>query len=99
MYKCEFPGCDYVCEHRSQIHRHHIVPKTLNGSDKEYNKIYVCPNCHTRIYVPGVKHGIHSIKTNESIIINGWLGSTNGRVLEYINSSGNIDYYFMKEIL
>jgi len=98
MYRCEFPGCDYVCEGRSQIHEHHIIPKKLNGSNKKSNKIYVCPNCHTRIYVPGMRNGIHSIKNKDSIIINGWLGSTNGRVLEYINSSGNIDYYFMKEM-
>ena len=97
MYICEFPGCDYTCDSRSQIHSHHIIPKTHNGTNKKHNRIYVCPNCHSRIYVPGVSYGIHSVKTKESIIINGWFNSTNGRVLEYINSSGNIDYYFMKE--
>ena len=95
MYKCEFPNCNYVCEERSQIHNHHIVPRELNGSEKQSNKIYLCPNCHTRVYVPEVKSGIHSIKATNSIIIKGWLQSTAGRALEYINSNGNIEYYFV----
>ena len=96
MYKCEFPGCDYMCESRSQIQLHHIVPREFNGSDKPYNRIYLCPNCHTKVYIPGVKSGIHSIKTNDSIIINRWLSSTDGRVLEYINNNGDVDYYFIE---
>ena len=95
MYKCEFPNCDYVCESRSQIQIHHIVPKELGGSEQQSNKITLCPNCHTRVYVPDVKSGIHSIKADNSIIIKGWFASSAGRALQYINSDGDIDYYFV----
>jgi len=97
MYKCEFPDCGHSTEDRNQIHSHHIVPKELDGVNDDYNKISVCPNCHNRIYVEGTKSGIHSIKNKNSIILNGWLTSTNGKVLEYIDVDGEIEYHFNGE--
>lgn len=97
MYKCQFPNCSYECNERSYIHNHHIVPKELGGSDKSGNRIYLCPNCHCRVYIPESSSGIHSIKSNNSIIIIGWLMSTAGKVLEYINSNEELTYNFYDE--
>ena len=91
-YNCKFPKCDYSTNHRSQINYHHIVPQELNGTDKDYNRIWLCPTHHTKIYVPKSKSGIHSIKSFDSIILIGWMSSTKGRVLEYQDRSGNNFY-------
>ena len=91
-YNWKFPKCDYTTNHRSQINYHHIVPQELNGTDKDYNRIWLCPTHHTKIYVPESKSGIHSIKSFDSIILIGWMSSTNGRVLEYQDRSGNNFY-------
>lgn len=29
------------------LHRHHIVPRHVGGSDDPSNLIVLCPNCHT----------------------------------------------------
>jgi len=87
-YHCQFPGCDYKTNEKSQIVSHHIKPVELNGSDAAYNRINVCPTHHTHIYIPAAKHGIHIIKGENSIIILGWLQSTGGRVLEYVDNKG-----------
>lgn len=97
MYKCEFPDCKYVCDDRNQIHSHHIVPKELGGSDKSFNRISVCPNCHTRIYVEKSTSGMHSIRNKNSVVLKTWLLSTDGRVLEYIDEYGETKYHFNKE--
>ena len=91
-FKCQFPKCNYTTIHRSQIQYHHIVPMELNGSDKDYNRIWLCPTCHTKVYVPLSKTGIHSINGQDSIIIIQWMESTQGRVLEYQDRSGNSFY-------
>ena len=92
MYKCEFPGCvGYETEHRSQIHYHHIIPRECGGSNLSKNLIPVCPNCHSRIFIEGT-HGIHSVNGNDSIVINRWMKSTAGRVLEYKDNGGNTCY-------
>ena len=91
-YKCQFPKCDYSTTHRSQIQYHHIVPLELNGSNKQYNRIWLCPTCHTKVFVKESRSGIHSIQGKDSIIIIQWMNSTSGRVLEYQDRSGNISY-------
>lgn len=88
MYYCQFPNCLYHTNIRSQINYHHIVPSELNGSDKDYNRIYLCPNHHSKIYVPLAKSGIHSIKGKDSIIIIRKLSSTIGTIIEYIDING-----------
>lgn len=92
MYYCEFPGCEYCTSLKSQINYHHIKPIELGGVDLLYNRIYLCPTHHTKVFVPEAKNGIHSIKGDDSIIIIGWLQSTDGIVLEYIDSFGSIQY-------
>lgn len=91
-YKCQFPGCTYETNQKSQIHNHHIVPKENNGTNKKYNLINLCPNHHSKIYIENSKHGIHSIKGDDSIILLGWKYSTSGNLLEYKDLNGNIFY-------
>lgn len=83
MFKCSFPNCDYETENRSQIHYHHIIPKELNGSDRPFNRVFFCPNCHNKVYIEG-STGIHSVKRSNSIIIKGKLKSTDGTIIHYI---------------
>jgi hypothetical protein len=82
MFYCEL--CNYSTDSRSKINFHHIVPRELMGSNNESNRIYLCPTCHSLIYVEGTSSGIHSIRCEKSIIIFGWFQSTSGRVLQYI---------------
>lgn len=85
MYKCQFPGCSYTTNSRTQIEYHHIVPKTKGGKNWSKNRIWLCPNCHKKIYIPGEEKGIHSKQHENSIIIIGWAASTIGRILQYKN--------------
>jgi len=85
MYRCQF--CEFETNERSLIHKHHIIPKELQGSNKETNRVYVCANCHGLIYIPESQSGPHSIQKENSIIIKGWLSSTSGRVLHYSNGA------------
>jgi len=93
-YKCNFPGCDYETEHRTQIESHHIEQQSDGGSNKEFNRVFLCPNHHARIYVPTASSSSkHSIKGDDSIILKRWLQCTFGsRVLEYEDMSGSIEY-------
>ncbi len=80
-HHCNF--CDFTTEDRHQIHIHHIKPKELNGTNDKYNLITVCGNCHSKIYIPESKSGIHSIKSKNSIIIKEKLFSTAGMLISY----------------
>lgn len=50
------------------LERHHIHSKSLGGCDKPYNLVDLCPRDHKLVH-------------NGLIIIEGWFGSTTGRVL------------------
>lgn len=91
MFSCEFPYCDYSTNDRSKIDYHHIIPREHDGTNDEWNLIYLCPNHHRRIYISGT-HGNHSRKSEDSIEINGWKSSTGGKILEYIEN-GEVCYY------
>lgn len=93
MYYCQMPDCDYVCEDKSQIHFHHIIPKALGGKNNKGNLIEVCPNCHNRIYIEEAKNGIHSIKHSNSIILLGKLYSTDGYFISYRYIDDDEVYY------
>jgi len=82
-YRCRFPNCTYETAIRTQIHKHHIVPKEHGGHNKESNRIELCPNHHSRIYIENTK-GMHASRGNDSIILIGWKESTRGKVLHYI---------------
>ena len=45
MGKCE------ICNKVDNIDVHHIESKSLGGSDREWNKIGVCPSCHRAIHM------------------------------------------------
>jgi hypothetical protein len=92
MYYCEM--CDYETEDRDRIHYHHIKPKSMKGSDKSFNRLYCCPNCHHRIYITGSK-GIHGIKGVNPIVIESKMLSSAGMVVEY-SMDGKIDYKLLK---
>jgi len=96
MYKCEFPCCNYSTLTRSQIHNHHIISKMDKGSNKIYNRIWLCPTHHTKIYIEDAIKGIHAIKGKDSIILIGWLSSTDGKILEYKDINNEIKYYEYK---
>jgi len=83
MFKCQFPSCMYETTDRNLIDHHHVVPREHNGSDLTFNKIWLCPNHHRLIYIPGSKKGMHSIQKDGSIIIKNIYQSTGGKVLEY----------------
>lgn len=93
MYHCQMPECDYMCENISQINFHHIVPRSMGGSDKKFNLIELCPNCHSKVYVEGMTYGIHAIKSENSVILIGKLLSTGGYVLEYKHINDNESHY------
>jgi hypothetical protein len=73
-------GCEYTTRDRGAIHHHHIVPKSMGGSESPHNKVWLCPNCHHRIYVEGSK-GIHSVKRDDYVIIKEKMFSTGGYLL------------------
>ena len=83
QYKCEGPACVYTTPDKHQIHHHHIVPKSAGGTNKKMNLVRLCPTCHHKVYIPGARHGIHSIKAKNYMILKGILSSTGGLVLEY----------------
>lgn len=94
MYKCESPICKgYETKYRFQIHYHHIIPIEHGGNNFKLNRIFLCPNCHSKIFIENSTAGIHSIKGDDSIIIKRWLYSTGGKVLEYINGDNSVCLY------
>jgi uncharacterized protein YlaI len=80
--------CDYETNVKSQIHSHHIEPREVDGTNKKWNKILVCPNCHNRIFSPLASTGIHAKKHENSIEIIGW--RNNGMFLEIIDENKNL---------
>lgn len=92
-YYCQFPGCNYSTDIRSQINYHHIKPIELGGKDGHGNRLYLCPNHHTKIYIPESKNGQHTFKGDDSIILICKYQSTGGVVVEYIDTDGETKYF------
>ena len=44
-------------------HRHHIVPKSLGGTDKFSNLAYLCDECHGKIH--GIEYGNGQLSHSE----------------------------------
>jgi predicted restriction endonuclease len=71
IYYCNFPNCNFKTEYRYRIDCHHINPKSNDGSNKDYNLIFLCPNHHRMIYVPDITIGNHSHRYSDCLIIIG----------------------------
>jgi len=85
MFYCNI--CNYSTKNRSMIHSHHIISKFQRGSNKKNNRVYLCPTCHSSVFIPSDNIntivGVHAIFTEDSIIIHGWKMSSSGRLLHY----------------
>lgn len=94
MYKCSYPFCNHLTNNKKEIDFHHIIPKSMGGTNQKNNLIQLCPTHHRMIFVENCICGIHSIKTKNSIIIEQILNSTNGKALKYINCMDNKTYVY-----
>lgn len=93
-YKCQL--CSYETDERHNIDAHHIIPQEEHGADEDWNIVYVCPNCHRRIYIPSATSGIHSVKNIRSIILIKKYFSTGGYILEYKDVFGKVEMVQLK---
>lgn len=75
---------------KSQAETHHILPRSMGGSDDNFNLVVLCPSCHSRIYVEGCG-GKHGQKAPNSVTIWGWVQSSDGRLL-HISENQVEDY-------
>ena len=89
-YKCQI--CRYTTDLKSQIHEHHIIPREAGGPDFKWNKVWLCPNCHSKIFSEQSITGIHAKKGVLSIRLIGWRDTTAGKLLEYIDENGETKY-------
>ena len=88
-FRCEFPDCKFETNDRQQIEYHHIIPVSQGGSNKRYNRIWLCRNHHSCIYIPNMQAGIHAKNNNTKIEIIRWLANTGyTRILEYRTFDG-----------
>lgn len=88
-YKCHWPGCDFETEERSEIELHHIVPRELGPRLNCHVKLSFCPTHHRMIFHPLSKHGHHSIKTDNKLIIHHiYPVAPDGYAVEYENMRG-----------
>lgn len=98
MHSCKFPNCTYKTFNRSSIDVHHIVPRSLGGSSKDYNLIELCPNHHRKIYVPEATSGFHSQCFEDSLIIKEYIQSNLGKIILFEDTSGNKIYYDVEKL-
>lgn len=59
--------------------------------------MWVCPDHHRMIYVPGMKAGHHAIEHGESIVVLGWRESTKGKALYYKSCSEEKSYFYFED--
>ena len=74
----------FVCEVNlpGQIENHHILPRSMKGCDDLFNRVPLCPTCHSKVYVEGCL-GQHGVLNENNLIIDKWYYSTRGRLLHY----------------
>jgi len=80
---CGFPLCGKSHFSTKTVDLHHIVPVSMGGEDSLYNRIYLCPECHRRIYVPGIASGIHKTKKQGSVQLFRYIPTNKGKALLY----------------
>jgi 5-methylcytosine-specific restriction endonuclease McrA len=42
-----------IIDYKPAYTQHHILPKSLGGSDDESNLVWICHECHTKIHDSG----------------------------------------------
>ncbi len=40
-----------ICKKFGYVDSHHIVSKSKGGSNKSFNKVQICPNCHRSVHL------------------------------------------------
>jgi RNA-directed DNA polymerase len=48
------PVCHQLMTHVTGWHNHHIVSKTLGGTDSAENRVLIHPNCHKQVHAKGL---------------------------------------------
>ena len=76
-----------ICD-ATPVEEHHIRPRrilTRLGIDINDKKeiVYLCRNCHGKVWIPGETNGIHAVKGEEYIVIHGWKYEDPGCELVY----------------
>jgi len=88
-YICHWPGCKFHTKERSEIELHHIIPRELWPRLNQHVKLSFCPTHHRMIYHPECKHGHHSIKANNKLMIhNIYPTAPQGYAVEFENMQG-----------
>jgi uncharacterized protein YlaI len=59
-----------ICNKKEYLVEHHINGRKVDDYDGDWNKTYICPNCHNEVH-------------RNLIIIEGWFQTTDGRKLLY----------------
>jgi uncharacterized protein YlaI len=54
-----------ICESPEYLEEHHINGRKIHDFDADWNKCYICPNCHNKVH-------------RNLIIIDGWYQTTDG---------------------
>ena len=80
---CQFPGCNTVAHKSSAMDSHHIVPRSMGGSDMPFNLMTLCPGCHRKIHVPHIRGGIHAEQQMGGIVVLGYMHTSGGKALHY----------------
>lgn len=89
---CGFPLCGKSHFSAGVVDLHHIVPVSMGGEDASYNRVYLCPECHRRVYVPGIASGIHKTKKPDSVELIRYYLTTEGRALLYREAKEGAPY-------
>lgn len=88
-YKCHWPNCQFHTNIRSEIELHHIIPRELGARLNCHVTLSFCPTHHRMIYHPECKHGHHSIKSDNKLIIhNIYPTAPEGYAVEFENMKG-----------
>jgi hypothetical protein len=64
------PNCEVCNDNTVKLDKHHIVSKSLGGSNQKCNIANLCPTCHRKVHT-------------SILVLEGWYLSTTGYVLLY----------------
>ena len=79
----------YLCNSKNNLETHHIIfQKDFNNNGVNNNKFYIHKNNLSNLVVLCSK--CHDLIDNNTITINGWIETSNGRLLDYKYNNDNI---------